>query len=131
MNTNYLIKLLIFILFLNLVGNISKNILYTDELKCHKINITTTDIIVSNHNYNNTVLSVFYKCDNNDIKQYYVMDNVFMDNPYKNNFTVYKNLFGSSLSFGQNFLGSLISWIIFSPIFFNIIRWGWNIIMNY
>jgi adenine-specific DNA methylase len=131
MSINYLIKLILFTIFINLIGNVTNNILANEVIVCNKLNVTSTDITIYDINKINNVLSVFYLCNDKEIKQFYMIDSIYNKNPFKEQFTVYKNMFGQTSSYYTNLFGNLISYMIIGPIIFPIIKDVWTIIMNF
>ncbi len=133
MQYNYLIKpikLLLFILFISYIGDISKELLSTEVIKCNNLNVTNTDIYIQNVDKVDNVLSVFYLCNNKDISQAYVIESVFKNSPNQKNFIIYKNIFGKTSSYYTNFVSSFVSYIIFGPIIFSVIKDVWTIASN-
>ncbi len=122
-------KVVMFYISLFTIGKFSMYLLSNETVNCKYLDVINTNITISNNPTNN-IISAFYACSNDEIVQTYLPESTFIKNQLDKDFVFYKNFFGKSTSYHQNWIEMIILYLAFSPFILSTISRVTKLIYN-
>ena len=125
-----IIKVIVFYICVFSLFTTVGQVFNTDIIKCNYLTNTNTNLFSLNKT-TDPIWSVFYGCDNNEIKHYYIPEHIFNKFEYNKDFVIYRNYFGSTRHYYISLLESIIIYLGIGPFFCSAINWLCKQIINY
>jgi hypothetical protein len=126
-----MIKVFVFYFIVFSMASFVGPLFNTDVIQCKYLNNTNTNIYYNVNNSTNPILSVFYGCNKDEIKHYYVTEHIFNKNKYDQDFVIYKNYFGSTSNYYNSIFESFVIYFGIGPFVCSAINWIGNQIIQF